>query len=519
MSKKFGIDIGSTAIKFAQIEEEKDITRLRHLFYFTSQDDFSTKNALRLKKFLKNKKIKIKEAIAGISEKYLNIHYVSVPTNVEYRVKKIIEMEVKQLSDKMGSILSYDYVLLDLPKNKRTQQWIVAIAVVHDSFLDTLCDFFHNADIKISGFVPNSLALYNGFIKFAKDIPQKNIYIVDIGAATTDLVITSEAALYFLRNINTGLNTVSNLVKDNENGSDGKIENEPTQTVGSLEKYQEQLLNASNAIPHVLEASIKFAKVQIKQANLKIDQVFLTGGASRLKGLKDLVQKQLNCETDFLSLKNLDTSSLAKNEEILFEEENYKFANAIGLAQFSYNKFIPLKITSYKQDQKRNFLQKTIFNYASIAIIAIVLVFSIVSVIIRYFDYKELEQQLKKRYKTIYSKTSRLNYLKKENMDLKNKLKIVHDLAISNKQILEVLSWLRKVIPDQMYMIQIRFDAGIILLKGEVEETNEDVYTVLKQFKNTINTYDKLKIKKEKKLSLNKEDGKLEFELELNIVE
>ncbi len=531
MAGKIGIDIGSSCLKFAQLVAEKQEIKIERVISFplpgSEEENFSKPCALQLKEYLRKENFKVREGLAGISGKHLNMRYLQVPSTNETRIAQIVEMEMAQVLEKANTPLAYSYVPLNLALSEKQQGCVVAIAVVYESFLQSVWNFFAQAGIKIQAFVPNCISLYHAFVRFSQPPSKETSYIVDIGYENTNVVLMQGDRFCFARNVSMGSKMITLKIQEEKNWEFEEADKFKIQKVNltsyddytiarnTEDSFEEKLLNTAQKIPDALQASLKFARVQTGIASLKVDRIYLTGGGACQKGMKALIQSSFVCPVESIAWKS------PLGDFFKEESQKYFFANSLGLSYLADQKKIPLKILSYNQKIQELLFGKHLFEYLSVAVVFLLVVFSLWSTYACHQRYQKWEDQLNEKYQKISERSLKAKEFQKNNEILQNKLSLIQDRLLPNKSLLEILSWLNKSIPSQMYIhkLEWNFSSKLLLsLSGFVEEGTEDVYIVLKRFKESIKKHPFLAIEEERDPQIQEQDRKLEFFLRLKIV-
>lgn len=140
----------------------------------------------------------------------------------------------------------------------------------------------------------NSLALLNCFMECEKPESGVTFGVLDIGSAFMNLVISSDKALPYVRDI--------------PNASNGVIEHIAKQTDLTLMEVAEILRNRNTLSDDMMEAlknasSVLAADVQdslryyMSQDGSAVDRLYICGGFAQTRGFVELLGKELPCET------------------------------------------------------------------------------------------------------------------------------------------------------------------------------------------------------------------------------
>ncbi len=117
--------------------------------------------------------------------------------------------------------------------------------------------------------------------------------ILDIGRDMTDLVITSQEELEFVRIFEFGgAKITEKLAKINE------VSFSEAEKQKKVSLDQEELKIVLEELRSQIYNSIDYYQSKYKQ---EIDQMFLTGGSAKLKGLKEYLEKQIGISTKIVA--------------------------------------------------------------------------------------------------------------------------------------------------------------------------------------------------------------------------
>lgn len=502
MAKKigFGIDVGTMGIKFAQVGMVQGRAQIWRTSFFplpgNEEDNFSSHSAQCLRQFLKNKRMKVRNAVAGISGQHLNIRYLRVPPVPPARLAKIVDMDVEQFTATASADLSHGYLAMDLPASKSQQDRLVAVAVAKSGFLDRLHYFFRKAGISVSGFVPQSYALYCAFIKLGQ-IPEKQmLYLLDIGRTSLELVLSRESSLYFFRNVNTGSNIVPpsffqekaedvdrvETIRAGKAGVPEQSEKDKTLADTELEEESERD-QAAYKIPDAMEASLKYARMQTKIQDLKFDQILLSGGASKQKGMVELLQSRTGKPVSFFTW-DKDLIFTDAEVESSFAENSHNFPIALGLAYLATQE-TTLKMVGTHQKVRELVLGRHLFEYASLAV---ALLLSLIAIVITYnsrFYCQNQRQQKENIHALLQRQSGDARQTAAETQKLERQLAVLSGCVAPNRHLLEAVHWLHTHIPPKMCLTELSFKKTgkeQLVIRGVVEEYELEVSQELAKF-------------------------------------
>jgi len=522
-----GIDIGSSSLKFTSMMiENKEPKILRaQIFPLPENDKFTPEVAHRLKAFLRENNWKISKAIAGITGQYLNIRYFRSPTASLSRIPSVIEMEVSQLEEKMENTLCYSYTI---PKNQPASKQdgpLIAMALVHESYLKTIYDFFHSISINITGFIPLPMAIAESLQHFSLAPSSQNVYVVDIGAENTSLILSSSEGFSFFRNLHTGIKTLKSISSNDEEQSGIEL-------MYNDEQKDDQC--TSRRISNLMDATRKFAYIQtgikmfkiddIKMPKIdgikmpKIDKVILSGGGSQEPSLKQVLQEDFQSDIDIWT-PQIDITKMAVRDKEHFAKNSVYYIASIGLAWIALQPKKEWLILNKEQEQQKELFSKHIFEYSALLLFFISLLFSIPFIKADLHNLQEHHAQLSQKYDTLMNRLTKSKQLDEEIEGLQKKYSIVSNYLNLNPKLCYAIERLEQNLPPSITLTQWNWKQNdtqyILQISGFVTETSEDVYQVLQHFKSSIQE-ENISIKSENSPQTDRE-RKLQFSWELEI--
>ncbi len=519
----FGIDVGTSSLKFSQISQENGQIQIMKLFSFDlpkTIENFSIQTAHQLKEFLAEKKIIIRNALVGISGKEINVRYIKVMTAASDRIEQIVQMELAQISEKVGIPLVHSYMPLDFFKGQ--PGGIVVMAIAHNPWLMELQNFFKAAGVKILGFVPNSFALYQAYCQIGKICDKELVYLVSLEHSHSDIAIAYESNLIFLRNLNIGISSPNQIILDDDEISERieTISAEEANLANKTTTIPSPIINDPHKISDALEASLKFARLQTSLKDRKIQKILLAGNSSTQKELELILIQQFKCTTSRLEFSPEITILNDADPQQYWSKQPELFTNALGLAFLSIARpKSKLLLLTQHQQQQENIWGKKIWEYSAIGITLILMFISLANIFYFQQHYKTIAQHTEERYQTLSDRAKKIQELEQETQQIQNKVVLLQSQISMNKYILDTLTWFQKNIPEQIYLTKISFkppeEERIILIRGIVEESNNDVYTALKDFKQSFQSIFQIVQEKDPKIY---EEGRLEFEIHLKMI-
>ncbi len=325
----------------------------------------------------------------GLSGKELIVRYTQIPQVPLWRLRLLMDFEVREMANQVGDTLASDYNLVSLP-NAPEGEDTVLVAVCKETFLQARFDGVKSALAEPAGGLPCSVALFNAFAACGDIKDGEYTFLVDIGDRNVELVLQRDGELLFARNIATGGFTLTDAIKSafGVSGEDAeKIKHDygnvtprgiSSYASGKEEKVANAIVGPVGQLSSMIQSSLAFIRAQTKIRDLEIGRILLSGGGANLRGLPDYLSATFRCPVQRFQPENgLDTSRLSAEESALFQTDPGSFAVALGLARTGADdNAFKLELVPATSKKKREFKQRTLFLILSAVAAVIFLAFN-----------------------------------------------------------------------------------------------------------------------------------------------
>ncbi len=325
----------------------------------------------------------------GLSGKELIIRYTTVPPVPLWRLRLLMDFEVREMAQQAGDTLASDYNLVTLPN--ATGEDTVLVAVCKESFLAARFDAVKAAIADPESGLPCSLALFNAFVGSGDIHEGEYTFLVDLGDRNVELALQKDGELIFARNIATGGRALTEAIASALNTSPEDAEGLKhqfgsvttrglaTYTSGREEKVGNAILGPVGQLSAMIQSSLAFIRAQTKIRDLEIGRILLSGGGANLRGLPEYLGAAFHCPVGrFQPEAGLDLTQLPADEAALFQTDPGSFAVALGLARTTADQqAFRLDLVPQPVKKKRKLLQRTLFMWLSgaAALVFLVLTF------------------------------------------------------------------------------------------------------------------------------------------------
>ncbi|MBM7555205.1 pilus assembly protein PilM [Halanaerobacter jeridensis] len=289
--KSLLLDLGSDRLKILEIIEENKILQVKDFLIKKLQQpllkngglDFN--KSLRLLKFLLDRKrFSVKNIDLIVSGSNVITKILTLPTVKTEELKELIFWEIKCLDfSKVDWVIDYEVLSVSEDQTR------VLVVLSHKKLLVEQINLLERAGIKVNNVKVAPLIMNN---LLSPELKRDNLAIIDIGAQECELSILNKGQFDFRRVFYVGGEDFTSEIKK-------RLE----LTTREAEKIKQSGDFDLAVIAKTLEKLIKKISFSIhywEQRGESVDQILLTGGTSKLKGLQQILAQRLGIKVDFL---------------------------------------------------------------------------------------------------------------------------------------------------------------------------------------------------------------------------
>ena len=463
-----GLDIGASSIKLAEIKKDKGETQLLRARLIELKPKERGNIAEAVSHILKLEKIRSAEAIISISGRSVFCRFIKLPKLAEQKLNQIIKYEAQQQIPFPMDEVVWDYHLLE--SAKEMGQISIALVAVKKDIVEHLVREFYRTNLDIDIIDVGPYALYNA-IDFSDGF--ENVVILDIGAKTTNIIISREGKVW-TRNLPVAGDDITRAIAKGLNVSfEAAEEKKKKEGLVLTDEGGEHQAQISNLITPVLtdlltevSRSIGYYKSQFEGA--PFGGLILTGGTSMLKNIGKFFEKNLKLKIlpcDFFK-KIKPKTSLLKNG---LSHYQHRMGVAFGLAlrtaetpAISIN-LIPPQVPKIKALQRK---KKYIFACGVLAIFSLLIINS---------QLIQKNQKMKAQLKEIDAVVSnyqdfqkKVEWAKLEIEPIEKRVEFFKELAQEKSFWLDMLSEVARVLDKNTWLTDVTFEnSKTILIDGK----------------------------------------------------
>jgi type IV pilus assembly protein PilM len=300
----FGLDIGSSSLKIAQLVEVKSGYRLEKfgvkqldpelIVDGTVMDAGRVVDALR--ELIQEQKLKLKDIAISVSGHSVIVKKINIPVMTEEELEESIKWEAEQYIPFDVDDVNVDFHLLgqgDTPDNQ-SEMSVLLVAAKKDKiaeYTSLVTEVGLNPVIvDVDAFAVENMYGINYDIR-----PDEMVVLVNIGASVMNINVLKGGTSAFTRDISIGGNRYTELVQRDLNLSYEEAERAKRMEEPEAENQEAVLaaLNTVNAeISSEIVRSIDYFRTTSTSEN--IDKIVMCGGCSKAPGLAALLNERMN---------------------------------------------------------------------------------------------------------------------------------------------------------------------------------------------------------------------------------
>lgn len=321
MSTHIGIDLGNHSIKCVEIGlVSKNPTLLNFAIYESEKLklDFSNEDSInlyaaKLKEFFKELDFQTNDVSLSLPENEVFLNVKIVPKMNDKELRNYIQLQAAEIFPENIANLTYDYKILG---EKDTGNIEVLIVGAKKERIENYVNLIKKAGLTPRVFEAKTISLSR--IIDNKDSDEA-ILILDFGFLFSTLHVSLKRVPRFIKTISIGSNSLNKALIQNLNLTNIQAENykkayglNPEVAEGKIYNFLKPLIDS-----YILDIKRSIIYFLDKNKNIPITKIYLTGGMSKLPGIVDYLQKNLN-----MPVETFDPFTKIKVSEDLSKYEN-----------------------------------------------------------------------------------------------------------------------------------------------------------------------------------------------------
>ncbi|MCC6487287.1 MAG: type IV pilus assembly protein PilM [Candidatus Hydrogenedentes bacterium] len=305
-SKRLVLDVGNSAVRLCELSSTKtgyQLTKYYHREFpiEPAMDEEKQREVRRdvVRNLLKDAKVRHKKTIFGVPGQSVFTRTRALPPVPEYKVTQIVKYEIQQQIPFSLDQIAFDYQVLQRTEAGGYEVLMAAIKVdVVEKRLEVIRDVKRLVDtVDVC-----PLSAYN-WLKYTGEFGDQGdcVALIDLGAATTDIVIERENQFRFTRSLNIGGNDITSAIAaefgigwaeaEKMKRERGFAPSGDAQRDGKGGEIIGRVLNRL-----ISEVSRSFAYFRSQPGGGPVSRIIVTGGGACLRNIIPFLQRQLGIE-------------------------------------------------------------------------------------------------------------------------------------------------------------------------------------------------------------------------------
>lgn len=291
-----GVDLGNFAVKVVQLSQKKDVIQIEGAGYAKIDHSKLSGIADAIKAACAEAKLSEKRINAAINAEGVVVRYLLMPEMNNEDLDKAMEFEIERYVpfDKKEVISDY-LVLKERPDTKTIK--VLLVATKKDQ-VEKRVKLFKEGGLDPEVITIDSIVLKNVFQLNYPEKSDKTVGLLNVGAKTSNINIIKGSTSYFMRDVQLGGDSITQLLKE-------KLEID----VNSAEKLKcsltaddkDKLKIIEPVLGNLLnEVYLSFDYYE-SEFGMVVDEVCLSGGTAQLAWLTTFLKENLNREISTLN--------------------------------------------------------------------------------------------------------------------------------------------------------------------------------------------------------------------------
>ncbi|MBN1442523.1 MAG: type IV pilus assembly protein PilM [Planctomycetes bacterium] len=331
-----GLDIGSHSVKVIELTEVRDQLKITGFGHSLIENKDALKDTVV--DLLRTAGIKTRRVVTAVSGRSVIVRYINMPAMSDEDMKSALRFEADKYIP-----FEVDEVVLDCARLKDfgettnasgEKEMKVLLVAVKQTLIDD-----HLQLIQAAGLTPvvvdvDTFALGNAFEFNSLHSPrvedeEQVIALVDIGAIKTNINIVKNNTSYFSREVYLAGNDFTEAISRRMGIDSVEADSLKLNPDGKEVEVEECILPTLDDLANEIHLSLDYYE---NQYDREVDDIYVSGGGSRISGLQATFERVFNRRVDFWDpTENLDIRADKVDPDEL-KEYGAQMAISVGLA-------------------------------------------------------------------------------------------------------------------------------------------------------------------------------------------
>lgn len=354
--KKIGVDAGTSLVKVIEVSKSGDGIALGNWSFMPFRvpanappEAFSQVQAKAIDAALQKSGCKCRDIVVGVPGSNAFIRNIKLPPVPASKIDQIVRYEIQQTIPFPIEDIALDYQVLEPDETSEVEVIMVAMkGEMAEAFIKNV----EQAKVKVGIVDSIPLALYNCYRFNGYSSKEECTAIMEIGAASSNILIELNGELRYCRSVGIGGNDITEAVSKELNipfqqAERVKIQHGIIFPDSKEADFNEDIVRVSRAITGVMERLLGEIKLTVGYFRsltgaTAISKAVLAGGSAMLKNIRPFLADRLGVQVEILNpFKKVSVPKNLLNARKL----GPMLATAVGLALRSSSDCCQLKIS------------------------------------------------------------------------------------------------------------------------------------------------------------------------------
>ena len=433
--------------------------------------------------------------VVGASGRDVMLRYVIVPSAPPWRLKKIIDFELRGKAASPEE-LSTDYRILAVPGGLR-KEMVPLAAVGKDGYLSSLFAAVRGVGLKANWACPPSVALFRAFLKSPEYRDNETTFLIDVGHEKLEMAIQRDGQLIFARAspgggkrftqavdgvFRMGLERAEAFKHERAQLSAQMPPDSPQQSL----VLNSALAEAADQVVGAISGAVRFCSMQARIPKLDYDRLVVSGSGARLKGFREYLLAKVGKPVVFFDpAQAADTSRLRPEETGLFSSPPGEMSIAYGLALCDAEEGLSLSLLPAAEEKRRAFWEKAVYGWAAAACAALIALFLVAGSIMGLGAARKQNDKLKKKRSSFEVEEAQAKRKLDSIASFAAEARLISKVTSPGNWFLTFFSHQRNVTPEGVSLAKLDFGTSVegvcqVQVRGVAEKAKlGNVYDVL----------------------------------------
>jgi type IV pilus assembly protein PilM len=337
VSEFFGLDIGSTAVRLVELRGSSGNKALVKYGYMPIDPKYALsdsradqgKLAEAVRQLVDKSRVTTRNVSVGIPSLRVFTTVADMEDIPHSELARSMRLQAESLIPTPIAESKIDWAVIGKsPKDEGMVE--VLLSSIPNTFIEQRLDLLESIGLNVIAFEPDNLALTRALVPLNATAP---MVIIDIGAKSTDIVITMNGAPRLTRAIPTGIDAVTRAAQQNLNVDEKQAQQFVFKFGVDKEKLEGQVYQAIigtvDILTNEIDKSVKFFNT--RYPNIKLERLIVSGGAAVIPEFPLYIANRFGLNVEIGNAwRNVAFSSDRQNELAALANQ---FGVAAGLAE------------------------------------------------------------------------------------------------------------------------------------------------------------------------------------------